>query len=502
MRNIFMSNSSVVLDGCSVVNRGTEIASKINARDISAVEYVTAVLKLAKHSPINAFTYLREEEALLEAERLDYDIQHGQTYPLAGVPVGLKDFLPSKKGWPSSHGGVPCMSSIDDADSEFYKAARSLGAIAIGKTNAPAFGFRGTTDNKMYGATSNPYDYNMNSGGSSGGSAAAVGAGIIPLAEGGDAGGSIRIPASWCGCFGYKPSAGLVPSVCRPDAWAATHPYCCSGPIASDVNTAAIVADSMIYHNPRDPLSVPVKPDICRAAADPYRVYKHKGGLRVGITLNFGMFPAPDPVIAETVVKAGEFLERESGGDIRVGTAKFGLSKDMRHEIEESWLRSISIDSALDLELMKRSGKDYLADHPEDFPKEFIHWQKVALESTMMDYRRFHDLRTLILDAHLDVFDKFDVILAPVSGCMPVLNTNDTQGPSIISGEGVNPLIGFGYTYLENMTGFPAASVPFDLDRGTKTPMPIGIQVIAPRYRDDLVFAVSRLLEKHTEGDD
>ena len=111
----------------------------------------------------------------------------------------------------------------------FYAAARSLGAIAIGKTNAPAFGFSGACQNKMYGPTNNPFDLQRTSGGSSGGSAAAVAAGLVLLAEGGDAGGSIRIPSSWCNLFGFKPSIGTVPSYCRPDGWSATHPYCFNG---------------------------------------------------------------------------------------------------------------------------------------------------------------------------------------------------------------------------------------------------------------------------------
>ena len=99
------------------------------------------------------------------------------------------------------------------------------GAILVGKTNAPSFAFRGTCDNKMFGATSTPFKVGYNSGGSSGGSAAAVGDGILLVAEGTDGGGSIRIPAAWCGCYGYKASVGTIPATVRPNAFSLTHPY-------------------------------------------------------------------------------------------------------------------------------------------------------------------------------------------------------------------------------------------------------------------------------------
>jgi amidase/aspartyl-tRNA(Asn)/glutamyl-tRNA(Gln) amidotransferase subunit A len=113
----------------------------------------------------------------------------------------------------------------------------------------------------------------------------------------------------------------------------------------------------------------------------------------------------------------------------------------------------------------------------------------------MFDYYEFHKVRTAILDAHQDIFDKFDVILAPVSGCLPVLNTsdNDTKGPEMIGGEPVDPLIGFAYTYLENMIGTPAASIPVGFSK--ENHLPIGMQIIGKRYFDEDIFTVAYALE-------
>lgn len=491
----FLKNHTIDIHGTAVPNHGAAIGELIKSKQLSAEEYITAVLDNAEKAKwLHAFTYLRPEEAIGDAKQVDKLIADGAVLPLAGVAVGLKDFLPSKKGWPATHGGVSCMQTIDEEDSEFWKAAKKLGAIAIGKTNAPAFGFRGTTDNKMYGPTANPYCSAYNSGGSSGGSASAVGGGIIPLAEGGDAGGSIRIPASWCGCFGYKPSAGVVPSVCRPDAWTATHPYCCGGPIASDVATAAILAESMIHYNPRDPLSVPL-PKMHLQRASGCGVL----GLKIALTYNFGMFPDPDPEIRLALSHAAEML-RQAGATVE--EVNFGLNPKNRELYENAWLRAISVDTAIDFELAKRRGNDMLKDYASEFPEEFIKWQKIALDSNMLDYRAFHEIRTTILDAHADIFDKYDAIIAPVSGCVGTPNGiyELTKGPESISGAKVNPLIGFGYTYLENMTGYPAASVPYAFAESEFSDLPIGIQVIAQRYRDPVVFAVSGELERIAEG--
>ena len=238
---------------------GIELGSEVNSGNITPTEVIDYFAnRIEKRNPsINAFTYTKIEEAKDEAKKLEERIVKKEDVgPFAGVPVGLKDFLPSKKGWTNSHGGVKSLIMEDPEDSAFYTAAREAGAIAVGKTNAPAFAFRGTCDNKLYGPTSTPFKVGYNSGGSSGGSAAAVADGLLPMAEGSDGGGSIRIPSSWCSCFGFKASVGTIPSICRPDGWTATHPYCFNGAITRTVSDSAMMLNYMAKYNPRDPLSL------------------------------------------------------------------------------------------------------------------------------------------------------------------------------------------------------------------------------------------------------
>lgn len=467
----------------------TELGTLVNTKKISPVEvidYFEKQIKLRNPS-INAFTYTRFDEARQRAEEIENDVLKGKDAgPLAGVPVALKDFLPSKKGWPATHGGVKSLQTVDDVDSMFCKAAESQGAIVIGKTNAPSFGFKGLTDNYMYGPTSTPFKVGYNAGGSSGGSCAAVGSLLVPLAAAGDAGGSIRIPAAWCGVFGFKPSAGLVPSVCRPDGWAATHPYCCDGPVSRTVIDAGVMMNNMQMYDPRDPISVPLAP----MHFDQFDCAAAKS-LKIGVTYDFGVFPDPEDEIVNSVAEIAQVL-KNAGAQVK--EAKFSIDYSLQ-ELEQAWLTGICLDTAIDMELWKKSGFDFKKDHYTDVPKEFFEYNDIAINSTAMDYRKFHDIRTAILDSHVDVFNDCDVVIAPVAGCLPVKNADngDTKGPEYIRGVKVDPLIGFAYTYLENMTGYPAASVPFGL---SKDGLPIGVQVIGRRYEDKNVFNVAYLLEK------
>ena len=469
-----------------------ELGQLVNSKEITPTEILDAYEKrISEINPkVNAIVYTKFDEARIRAKEIEEKLSKGQYVgPFAGVPVGLKDFLPTKTGWTASHGGVKSLITEDPCDSEICKAMESLGAIVIGKTNAPSFGFRATTDNKMYGPTSTPFRLGYNSGGSSGGSASAVSSGMLAIAEGGDAGGSIRCPAAWSGCFGFKPSAGLIPSVCRPDAWTATHPYCCGGPITRTVDDAANVLAAMIKYDPRDPISVPTPPDMRRNIISKLPAMESRS-LRIGFTYDFNIFPEPEKEIKLAMM---DIIDRLRLAGYTVDPVTFDF-KSTKEEMEEAWLRGICIDSAVDCELDKQKGFDLIGDHAEDLPDAFIKWNNIAIESTMMDYRKFHEVRTDILDAHYDVFDKYDIILAPVTGCMPVKNTDDfdTKGPEYISGVKVDPLIGFAYTFLENMIGTPAASIPIGFSEDN---LPIGMQVIGRRYEDDKVFAICRRIE-------
>ena len=467
---------------------GVELGKEVNSGNITPTEVIDYFAdRIEKRNPsINAFTYTKIDEAREEAKKLeDRMAKKEEVGPFAAVPVGLKDFLPSKKGWTNSHGGVKSLIMEDSEDSAFYAAAREAGAIAIGKTNAPAFAFRGTCDNKLYGPTSTPFKVGYNSGGSSGGSAAAVADGMLPMAEGSDGGGSIRIPSSWCSCFGFKASVGTIPSVCRPDGWTATHPYCFNGAITRTVEDSALMLNYMAKYNPRDPLSLDHgKRDFTELMKKPIKDWK------IGFTIDFDVFIV-DREVAKIVENAAMKLKL-AGANVDYVHFNF---KHTQEEFANLWCRSICIDTAIDMELWKKNGFDLIRDHRDELPEEFINWNELALKSTIMDYRYFNDLRTEILDAQQDVFDKYDIIIAPVTICPPVKNADDfnTKGPEYVNGVKVEQLIGFCETFFENFTGNPAASIPAGF---TEDGLPVGMQIIGKKFRDEDVYAVAYAFEQ------
>ena len=190
-----------------------ELVHLIKSKELTPKEVMEETLGRieALNPALNAFVSLHAEASMEEAEKLTEHIATGkQCGPLAGIPIGVKD-LEDAKGFVTSFGSTPFKENVAVADSMQVARLKAAGAIVIGKTNTPEFGFTGFTKNRLYGVTRNPWNRERTPGGSSGGSAAAVTAGMVPIATGSDAGGSIRIPASYSGCFGIKPSFGRVP---------------------------------------------------------------------------------------------------------------------------------------------------------------------------------------------------------------------------------------------------------------------------------------------------
>ncbi len=434
---------------------------------------------------LNAFVYTKFDYAEAEAEKLEAMLARGEDIgDFGAVPFGLKDFLPSKKGWTSSHGGVPSYVRTDDEDSEFCAAMERAGGISVGKTNAPAFGFSGACDNVLYGPTSNPFSLKHNSGGSSGGSAAAVAAGLVPISEGSDGGGSIRIPAAWCLCYGFKASIGTIPQIIRPDGWAASHPYCFNGGITKTVEDAAILLNHMARFDPRDPHSIP------RPKKD-YRQLMNRGieGMKIGFTPDFGIFPVEEEIASI----CGEAAFSLANAGAKVSFIKPRIPYTV-NELAELWCLSISIDTAIELSLLREKGIDLAGTHSDELPEAFLYWNEIAAKSDIFDYYKFNTVRTAILDAQEEIFKDFDILISPTTVCPPVLNSEsgETQGPEYVNGIKLERRIGYCETFIENFTGNPAASIPAGL---TKSCLPVGMQIIGKKFRDEDVLAVSKAFE-------
>ncbi|MBM3519371.1 MAG: amidase [Alphaproteobacteria bacterium] len=464
-----------------------ETARRIRVKELSPVEAVeAAIARIEKRNPsLNAFVHLGFEDARREAKKAEAAVMAGEALaPLHGVPAAIKDLFDFKPGWPTTMGGVRALKdNIAQFHCPFAERIEKGGAILLGKTNSPTMGLRGVCDNYLFGATRNPFDLTRNSGGSSGGSAAAVADGLLPLAEGTDAGGSIRIPAAWCGVYGYKASYGRVPVVIRPNAFAGDLPFVFEGPITRTVEDAALAMGVLDGYDPRDPHSLDEKVDYLGALKKPIR------GMKIAYSPNLDVFPV-EPAVAETVARAVRSFE-EAGAHVE--EVKVGITTPQR-ELSDVWSRLMMPLNLGTLATMKLYGLDLLRDHRADFPPEYLRWIEIGQKLTLDDLGRDQWVRSAVYDAFQNVFASYDLIVTPTLAALPVANRSDgnTLGPTSVAGEAVDPLIGWCLTYPVNFTGHPAASIPAGLVGG----LPVGMQIIGRRHADADVFAASAAFER------
>ena len=466
-----------------------QTATLIRTKAVSPVEIMAAAIARieAANPALNAFVYTAFDEARAQARRAEQAVMRRDTLgPLHGVPVAIKDLFDFKPGWPATFGGIRALKDFTVPFScPFAERIEARGgAIVVGKTNSPTMGFRGTCDNYLFGPTRNPFDLARNSGGSSGGSAAAVAAGLVPLAEGTDAGGSIRIPSAWCGVFGYKASFGRIPVVIRPNAFGGTDPFIYEGPIARTVEDAALAMTVLAGYDPRDPFALDDTVDFIGSLDQPI------AGLRIAYSPKLDVFPV-EPEIAAMVAKAVHAFE-EAGAIVEEVT--IGLRHSQR-ELSDLWARLVTPLNIAGLDGLAAAGIDIMGQHRADLPPEYLAWMDAGQTRTTRDVARDQAIRTEVHDALQNVFARYDLLVTPTVGALPVLNATDgnTVGPREVAGEAVDPLLGWCLTYPINFLGNPAASIPVGLSQNG---LPIGMQIVGRRYADSDLLAASATFER------
>lgn len=464
-----------------------ELARLIRAREVSPVEVMEAAIARieARNPSLNALIFTDFAGARAGARKAEAAVMAGGDLPpLHGVPAAMKDLFDFKPGWPTTHGGVRALKdNIAQFHCVFAERIEKGGAILVGKTNAPVMGLRGVTDNYLFGPTGNPFDATRNPGGSSGGSAAAVADGLLPLAEGTDAGGSIRIPAAWCGVYGYMASFGRVPVVMRPNAFGGDLPFVFEGPITRSVEDAALAMSVLGGYDPRDPLSLDGTVDYLSALQRPIK------GMRIAYSPDLDVYPV-DPRVAE-VVKRAVAAFTDAGAIVE--EVKVGIKLDQK-ALSDLWYRLMMPLNLGAFETHRFFGRDLLRDHRDDFPPEYLRWIELGEKMTAADQRRDQVLRSGIYDAVQSVFANHDLLVTPTLATLPVKNEKggNTHGPSEVNGVAVDQGIGWCLTYPFNFTGHPAASIPAGLADG----LPVGMQIVGRRHRDVDVFAASAAFER------
>jgi aspartyl-tRNA(Asn)/glutamyl-tRNA(Gln) amidotransferase subunit A len=447
-----------------------ELVQLIRSKQLSPVELMEETLKRieAINQSLNAFVAIRAEQAMDEAKLMAERIASGDDQgPLAGIPIGVKD-LEDVKGLATSFGSIPYKDNMALQDSVQVGRLKAAGAIVVGKTNTPEFGFTGFTKNRLYGVTRNPWNKERTPGGSSGGSAAAVASGMVPLASGSDAGGSIRIPACYSGCFGLKPSNGRIPL-------APVHLLYMSGvwtfgPLSRTVHDAALYLDCVAGYHPSDPGSLP-PPGISYVEC----LNKLPAGLRIGFSPTLGYALVQEDVMA--LAERGVTAFEDMGYTVEIWEGEIP-------EVSQAWAELTACD------IYAQVHKD-LENIRSQMGRTLVTTLDHAKNLSVNDYIRIQKIRIKLNDALKEFFDRFDLLLTPT---MPT-EAFAAKGPPPmeINGHPIPILLAVAFTYPFNLSGHPAATVRTGL---TKTGLPAGLQIIGPRHRDDLVLQAAHAYEQ------
>jgi Asp-tRNA(Asn)/Glu-tRNA(Gln) amidotransferase A subunit family amidase len=447
-------------------------AADVRARRRSPVELVEAALTaIATLDPqLGAFTVVLADEARAAAQAVERAASAGAVLgPLAGVPVAIKDHV-WMRGAPATNGSLALADFIPDGDALSVARLRAAGAVLVGKTNNPEFCYRGITDNALFGLTRNPWDLERTPGGSSGGSAAAVAAGMVPLALGTDGGGSIRIPASFCGIAGHKPTFGLVPKEPGFKNW---HTLSVHGPLARSVRDLALMLQVMAGPAREDELTWPVAVGDLVGAVERADV----AGRRVAWSADLGFAPV-EPDVREAFGGALDALAGvgwelvEAQPPPRYPTAIWNTIATAEGYASEGPLltewESRMTDGVAEL---VRAGERISAGEYIDAQHE------------RAGYTR----------AWSAFFETYDLLLTPAMQltALPI----GILAPEAIDGQPIDPFFDDWCTfcYPANLTGQPAASVP--IGHGADG-LPVGVQIMGRRWDDALVLAAAAAVEQ------
>jgi AtzE family amidohydrolase len=447
-------------------NTAGEVAAAVEAGRTSALSIVEATLaRIRSRDPLlNSFTAITEQRAHVRAQAIDAAIAQGEPAPpLAGVPFAVKNLfdiagLTTIAGSKINRDAKPAI-----RDATLIERLEVAGAILVGALNMGEYAYDFTGENAHDGPSRNPHDLNRMSGGSSGGSAAAVAGGLVPLALASDTNGSIRVPASLCGLFGLKPTYGRL-------SCAGTFPFVTSldhvGPLARSARDLALTYDAMQGYDPRDPVCA-------ERAPEPVTDLLERGvdGLRIAVAGGYfkGLDAEPVYAIDRVAVALGANRDIELPEVERARAAAFVITA--------------SEGAALHLERLRSRAKDF-----DPAVRDRLIAGAMVPGSLVVKAQKF---RRWYRGEVLKLFDEVDAILAPATPCTAPMIGQQT----FMFGETattVRPNIGL-YTQPISFIGLPVVAVPVPL-----APLPIAIQIIAAPWREDVALRIAHALE--TQG--
>ncbi|HET6503889.1 MAG TPA: amidase [Amycolatopsis sp.] len=445
----------------------SELVAAYSAGEISPVEATEAALRVIEErdGDVNSYSLVDRRAALEDARASETRWREGNPIGwLDGVPTSIKDMFLTR-GWPTLRGST----SVDpdqawETDSPVTARLRENGLVLLGKTTTPELAWKGVTDSALTGITRNPWDLTRTPGGSSGGSAAAVAAGMGDLSVGTDGGGSVRIPASFCGIVGLKPTHGRIPLYPASPFGALSH----AGPMARSVDDVALMLDVLALPDHRDPAALPPPESAYREA-----VRRDVRGLIAAFSPTLG-FASVDPEVARIVREAVTALD-EAG--LRVEETDPGFT-DPREAFDVLW----SAGAAQWLDTFPAGAEEKVD------PGLRKVWQQGRSYSAA-DYLAANAERAALGILMGEFHTRFDVLITPTVAIPPF-----EAGHEVPPGSGQSGWPDWTpFTYPFNMTQQPAISVPAGF---TASGLPVGVQIVGPRHSDDLVLAVAKMLEE------
>lgn len=449
----------------------TELRELIADKQITSTELTELYLSRieALDDKLHSFITVTPEIALDQAAKADAATANGESLgPLHGLPISIKD-LQMTKGVRTTGGSLAYKDRVPDANAAYIDKIFDAGAVMLGKTNTPEFGHLGTSDNRLGPPCGNPWNPDRTSGGSSGGAGSSLAAGLCALATGGDGGGSIRIPASFNGIYGIKPTQGRVSSYAGTDGTPAANFFSQQGPMSRTVADSALLLEVMAGYDSRDPSSMraPV-PDFSAA------VGRDIEGLKLGWSLGWG-YAAVDPDVA---------VAAEAGAKV---------FEDLACTVDES---DIALNAPFDTwYVLSASSAIAVNGHlPEDKLTWYVNYGlEYGRTLSVVDYGRALGERDRMIQQFWDQFDQFDLLLSPT---MATTAFEHEQYPEEIGGEPATCIPWWGYlphTHPINTIGFTAASVPCGFDSDG---MPVGLHIVGKPGDEETVLAASAAFEK------
>jgi Asp-tRNA(Asn)/Glu-tRNA(Gln) amidotransferase A subunit family amidase len=444
----------------------TDLAAAIRTKQVSPVEVVNAVLsRIERLNPqLNAFCLVTADTARQAAQAAERAVMHGDRLgPLHGVPVSIKDLVITKDVR-TMRGSKLYEHDVPTEDAPVVERLKAAGAIILGKTTTPEFGFKGVTDSLVTGISRNPWNLDRTPGGSSGGAGSAVATGMGPLAVGTDGGGSIRIPSSFCGIYGLKPHVGRVPVYPASATGDLSH----AGPMTRTVRDAGLMLNAIAGADDRDRFSLPMShPDYVKAVEGDIR------GLRVAWSPDLG-FAIVDPQV-QTITAEAVKAFAEVGCDMEEVNPSFDHPGEL-------FLHFFYVN----IGAMLRDYPGYESQIDPQLLANIVEVQGVSGQ----DYARSILRRGVIFEKIRRFFATYDVLLCPTVAVPPF--EVGLEGPTQIAGRSVDRRAWIAMTPLFNLTGQPAATVPCGF---TNDGLPIGLQIVGRRFDEATVLRASAAFE-------